>query len=414
MDDNKSVFDIFTGKQDLEDTKSFVGALDGNIDTLRTQIESVPNFVPEAGNDRQQKYAQRNLVYQGDGSFIEPERLMQQHKLDQLQGLKEKQTAQYERRRQNPFFITKDIASDVFRNTVGLVPNMLSGGTAVTYDPSQTLDARYKERMAQLVGSQEQALTNMTTARTSRNTAFANGLKKTIGTAFPTAGGGLSIATDQDGVLSMEQLNNADGSPFKVAKNKVIMVGGVPTMVSEVDPLQAPQELVTSTDVADNTLEINQAGKKGTVLGEAEGKATVTLQSATREVESFLTAINDLVNHEGKFDVVGTMTGEFIADSMFGRGTAGADFLAKQKQISGKTFLQARDALKGAGQVTDFEGTKGEQAMSALNNATTVEAFDKAALELATMVQNSLQDMQKRAEGDFSVTPNGVNYKIIK
>ena len=135
-----SIFDIFTNKAALSESDSFVGALDTGLEQYKAQLEAMPAFRPAVNaegvtNPRQMQYAQNNLIHDGNGGYYSPERMEKLQKYNQLQAVKDQQTAAYERKLNNPLFNIKDLGADIFRNTVGLVPNMLSGSEG--YDPSQ-------------------------------------------------------------------------------------------------------------------------------------------------------------------------------------------------------------------------------------------------------------------------------------
>lgn len=175
-----SVFDIFTGKKDVDESQSVVGALDEGINNLQNTIMGMPNFTPDPSDARQIRYAQNNLVDAGDGTFYSPEKAIAQQKLESIGALKQTVTDEYERKRQNPLFNIMDIGADVFRNTVGLVPNMLTGGTAMTFDPSKSANSNYKSSMAELIGNQRAALEGLITARKTRAQAFAGASVKML------------------------------------------------------------------------------------------------------------------------------------------------------------------------------------------------------------------------------------------
>jgi hypothetical protein len=54
------------------------------------------------------------------------------------------------------------------------------------------------------------------------------------------------------------------------------------------------------------------------------------------------------------------------------------DYELKLGQIKGATFLQAFEALKGGGQITEIEGQKATQAISDLDLAQSEEAHEKS------------------------------------
>ncbi len=62
--------------------------------------------------------------------------------------------------------------------------------------------------------------------------------------------------------------------------------------------------------------------------------------------------------------------------------------------------MAAREGLKGAGQVTDFEGTKGEDAIAALDTAQSDSQYLTALDNLERMMRTSYEDLQRKASLD--------------
>jgi hypothetical protein len=73
------------------------------------------------------------------------------------------------------------------------------------------------------------------------------------------------------------------------------------------------------------------------------------------------------------------------------------------EQIQGGVFLQAFEALKGGGQITEIEGTKAEQAMARLNTAQGVDDFREALRELRFYI-----DIGNRRKAGEQIPPDQV------
>lgn len=73
------------------------------------------------------------------------------------------------------------------------------------------------------------------------------------------------------------------------------------------------------------------------------------------------------------------------------------------EQIQGGVFLQAFEALKGGGQITEIEGTKAEQAMARLNTAQGVDDFREALRELRFYI-----DIGNRRKAGEQISPDQV------
>jgi hypothetical protein len=86
-------------------------------------------------------------------------------------------------------------------------------------------------------------------------------------------------------------------------------------------------------------------------------------------------------------------------------GSARADLLNQVKQLGGQAFLQIRQALKGAGQVTDYEGQKGEIALTrmaaAIENGSKAD-FDQALVDYQSAMDNGLRLLREQANGGYN------------
>jgi len=88
-------------------------------------------------------------------------------------------------------------------------------------------------------------------------------------------------------------------------------------------------------------------------VGKLGGQAQVALPAAKTMVDNAFKTIGELRAHPG-LDV-GTGASNVFDPRSWIPGTNSYDFQAKNKQAQGQSFMTARDALKGAGQVTDFD-----------------------------------------------------------
>ena len=78
-------------------------------------------------------------------------------------------------------------------------------------------------------------------------------------------------------------------------------------------------------------------------------------------------------------------------------GTATTDFKERFKQLGGQTFLQAYDALRGGGQITEIEGAKATAALNRMSLAQSEVEFIKAAREFEENVTKGMELAAKRA-----------------
>jgi len=78
-------------------------------------------------------------------------------------------------------------------------------------------------------------------------------------------------------------------------------------------------------------------------------------------------------------------------------GTSEADFDGRLKQLLGGAFLQAFQALKGGGHITEIEGEKATQAITRMSKAQSEREFVVAARDLQTVIQQGVRRAQTKA-----------------
>lgn len=161
---------------------------------------------------------------------------------------------------------------------------------------------------------------------------------------------------------------------------------------NEVDNLVSP-EVATDRDA-----NRQRATSKSGVLGTAQGQALASLSSNYESSQRALNAAARLRNHAGLNKMIGEWS---LNPSQFLPGTKARDFTEAVQQVVSEAFLQARESLKGGGQITDYEGERAEQALARLSTAQSKEAF----LEALTAFENSIiagyEAMERASRGDF-------------
>lgn len=122
----------------------------------------------------------------------------------------------------------------------------------------------------------------------------------------------------------------------------------------------------------------NQLGRTDKSLSQ-----NLAAQDARYQAQNTVQAVNDLLSHEGFSDAVGA---KFLErEYLFGlkdeptQGSKAAGFETRLGQIKNKTFLEARQMLKGGGAITDFEGSKAESAFNRMSTTTSEKEFKAAA-----------------------------------
>ncbi len=130
----------------------------------------------------------------------------------------------------------------------------------------------------------------------------------------------------------------------------------------------------------------------------ARAQAAIDLPQAQATGEQTLGLVRALRDHPGLSGVVG------LPDvlSAGGRvpGTPEADFRARLEQLQGQQFLQAYQSLKGAGQISEVEGTKAQNAVARMQTAQSEREFKKAADEFIEITEKAVERAKRKAGQD--------------
>lgn len=130
-------------------------------------------------------------------------------------------------------------------------------------------------------------------------------------------------------------------------------------------------------------------------IAELRGERIVNLPKVEAQAEQVLKLIDDVVSHKGKSSMVGVKN-PFMGSLPFTKqstvaGTPAAGFMAKYNQLKGKQFLEAYETLKGGGAISEIEGKKATDAISAMDVATSEAEFDQAAKDLKDVIRIGLE-----------------------
>lgn len=148
----------------------------------------------------------------------------------------------------------------------------------------------------------------------------------------------------------------------------------------------------------------NQLNARAATIGKRAGGTEVDLPGAITSANSAIKLVDSLLKHPGFSAAVGApnpFKGGFGIGNI--PGTPAGDFVSRLDRAQATAFMQARQSLKGAGQVTDFEGKRAETALSGMKTATSEEEFRRNAQEFADAIRNGVEIMKKQAR--MGVTP---------
>lgn len=207
-------------------------------------------------------------------------------------------------------------------------------------DPNYQLDRRYRETQIRNMES-EIAKRNDPTARDK----FGNN---------PVWG------KDKDGKWVLFQLNNAGG----------LAPANAPEGIELVPPGVGQMDLGTSYGIRDRAGQVignvpkdvaGEAAEKE--VGKSRGQAQFDLPRVVQNAERSINLLERMKSHPGRESSTGFWEGMLPA-----RNQNQVDFQSLVDQTKGQAFLEAYNTLRGAGQITEVEGVKAENAISRLGN----------------------------------------------
>lgn len=127
-------------------------------------------------------------------------------------------------------------------------------------------------------------------------------------------------------------------------------------------------------------------------IGKGQGEAAVSLPGARQTATAVQQQIADLKNDPYLKNMVGP-----INSRMPNVSADAARVQARIDQLQGGAFMQARNMLKGGGQITDYEGRKAESAMARMSQAQSYQDFTAALDEFNTAVSDGLAKLEASA-----------------
>ncbi len=165
---------------------------------------------------------------------------------------------------------------------------------------------------------------------------------------------------------------------------------------------------------------IDVAGKeRAQKVGEGQGAAQVDLPRVESNTDSMLAQIKDVKSDPNLSNVTGWQA---YFPTLF---SSNKDTENKISQLGGQAFLQAFQALKGGGAITEIEGEKATAALARLNQKQSDEGFVKALDDFKSEVIRLRDLARTRANGgvapapaasDATTTPPAASsgYKVLK
>lgn len=139
----------------------------------------------------------------------------------------------------------------------------------------------------------------------------------------------------------------------------------------------------------------------GRERGETTAKAQVSMPRAEFNARKMTELLDSITNDPYLPNMTGAVSGRLPNLS----GAANR-VQAKIDQVQGQTFLQAFEALKGAGQITEIEGQKATESLNRLTNTRQgTEDYTAALREFRQDVAELLEVARAKARGDYAGQP---------
>ena len=140
---------------------------------------------------------------------------------------------------------------------------------------------------------------------------------------------------------------------------------------------------------------LNAEKSAGTTFGKSVAGAQFDLPSAQLTRDQTLQAIQDVRNQrQGMEEQFGNVMGIPQQMTPAWPGSPKANFQVTVERATNRAFMEARQMLKGGGQITDFESRKAEAAITAMQSA--MEKGDKA------LFLQSLDDFERAVSDGYA------------
>ncbi len=201
------------------------------------------------------------------------------------------------------------------------------------------------------------------------------------------------------GISAAERIAITPGVTDVVAGSQAIISGGIQTARTEA---QIDAELARADEVGGaraREAALVEAAVQGQRIAadriKTAEEARVLLPEAQAGADEMVVLLNDIREDPNLPNVLGAIEGRI--DVRFDEDESA--LLAKIAQVTGKTFLQAYQSLKGGGPITDTEGRAATEAQSRLTNRTvSLSSYQGAIDELIGITDARLSRLTRKAE----------------
>lgn len=185
--------------------------------------------------------------------------------------------------------------------------------------------------------------------------------------------------------------------------DKTLNLGGQQVVL---DPYGKVKEAYDVTPKPEDMPDFRRQQKAAEKIGAMEGEAKQNFIGVEDEANKMISRVEDLLNDSGFSAVVGMKNPfkgaiPFATDSegypSVVAGSPAASAVARLKEIRGGQFLQAYQQIRGAGQITEVEGTKAESAIGRMMVAQSEKDFREAANDFIENMKLGVKKARQKA-----------------
>lgn len=174
-------------------------------------------------------------------------------------------------------------------------------------------------------------------------------------------------------------------------------IGGVPTYLPPGvgSGVASTVPLSTLADETDAQRQLKDAQAQGQAQGGARGEAVANLPTIQNATRAAIETVDKMLAHPGMATATG-LSGTLDPRNYI-PGTDARNFQVLRNQAQGQVFLDAFQALKGGGAITEVEGLKAEQAKARMDSAQSDEEFRIALNDYKAALQRGLALAEQKA-----------------
>jgi hypothetical protein len=147
-----------------------------------------------------------------------------------------------------------------------------------------------------------------------------------------------------------------------------------------------------------NLAEAERQKAIGGAEGKSEGEASALIESARLKTKQATDLITKIATDPALESITGNFQGRLPAGiPWITGGQPGTDLEADITNLDGKVFVQAYDAIRGAGQITEQEGAAAKAAIANLKRARSAADYRSALMDLKTAMEDLLAIAEAKA-----------------